>query len=156
MDSWRTIAAIVGIVLVAIYAIGAGFWVSNNSAWYLSLLRPSWQPPDWVFGIIWPYNFVVLGITALRVSQKLSKPLIATWLISFAISIIFALLWAYQFYVPHNLKFSAICLAITSVLTIPLLVIAYKVSWQIGALLTPYQIWVITATTLAWGYAVRN
>ena len=43
MDSWRTIAAIVGIVLVAIYAIGAGFWVSNNSAWYLSLLRPSWQ-----------------------------------------------------------------------------------------------------------------
>ena len=153
---FRGISALTGIALVVIYAVGSGIWVNASPGWYASLVRPPWQPPDFVFGLIWPYNFVVLGLAALRVSQKLSKPLIATWLISFAISIIFALLWAYQFYVPHNLKFSAICLAITSVLTIPLLVIAYKVSWQIGALLTPYQIWVITATTLAWGYAVRN
>ena len=153
---FRGISALTGIALVVIYAVGSGIWVNASPGWYASLVRPIWQPPDFVFGLIWPYNFVVLGLAALRVSQKLSKPLIATWLISFAISIIFALLWAYQFYVLHNLKFSAICLAITSVLTIPLLVIAYKVSWQIGALLTPYQIWVITATTLAWGYAVRN
>ena len=94
---FRGISALTGIALVVIYAVGSGIWVNASPGWYASLVRPPWQPPDFVFGLIWPYNFVVLGITALRVSQKLSKPLIATWLISFAISIIFALLWEYQF-----------------------------------------------------------
>ena len=154
--SFRTTSAIIGIALVVIYAAGSGIWVNTSPGWYTSLVRPPWQPPDVVFGLIWPYNFFILGLTALRVSQKLSKAQISTWLICFAISVVFALMWAYHFYVPHNLKFSAICLALTSIFTIPLLVIAYKMSWQIGALLTPYQLWVITATTLAWGYAVRN
>lgn len=154
--NFRTTSAIIGIALVVIYAAGSGIWVNTSPGWYTSLVRPPWQPPDVVFGLIWPYNFFILGLTALRVSQKLSKAQISTWLICFAISVVFALMWAYQFYVPHNLKFSAICLALTSIFTIPLLTLAYKVSWQIGALLTPYQLWVITATTLAWGYSVRN
>ena len=154
--SFRTTSAIIGIALVVAYAVGSGIWVNTSPGWYTSLVRPPWQPPDFVFGLIWPYNFFILGVTAFQVSQKMSKPMIATWLFCFAISVTFALMWAYHFYVPHNLKFSAICLALTSIFTIPLLMIAYKVSWQIGALLTPYQLWVITATTLAWGYSVRN
>ena len=153
---FRGISELIGIALVVIYAAGSGIWVSASPGWYSSLVRPPWQPPDFIFGLIWPYNFVMLGLTALRVAQKLSRTLVLTWLISFAISILFALLWAYHFYVPHNLNFAAISLGLAALFTIPLLIIAYKVSWQIGLLLTPYQIWVTIATTLAWGYAVRN
>ena len=156
MDSWRTIAAIVGIVLVAIYAIGAGFWVSNNSAWYLSLLRPSWQPPDWVFGIIWPYNFVVLGISAFAISRNLSRPLVITWLAIFALSIVAALLWSYLFYVPHNLTGASIALVSTAIMTIPLTAITFRFSVRYGLALLPYQIWVAIASSLAVGYAIKN
>ena len=156
MDSWRTIAAIVGIILVAIYAIGAGFWVSNNSAWYLSLLRPSWQPPDWGFGIIWPYNFVVLGISAFTISRNLSRPLVITWLVIFALSIVAALLWSYLFYVPHNLNGAAIALATAALITVPVTAITFRASLGYGIALLPYQVCVIIATTLSIGYAVRN
>ena len=55
-------AATIGILLVVIYAVGSGIWVSNSPGWYTSLNRPAWQPPDFVFGLIWPYNFIVIGL----------------------------------------------------------------------------------------------
>ncbi len=148
--------AFAGIGLVLIYAFGSGIWVSSAPGWYSSLVRPPWQPPDFVFGIIWPYNFIMLGIAAFNVAQTLSRTLTIAWLIFFAASVAAALTWAYQFYVPHNLSIAAITLGITALLTIPVLYITFKASLLIGLLLIPYQIWVSIATTLAWGYSTRN
>ena len=153
---FKTLSTIIGIGLVLIYATGSGIWVSNSPGWYSSLVRPPWQPPDFVFGLIWPYNFAMLGFAAFKISQNLSKPEVLLWLSCFAVSVATALLWAYHFYVPHNLGLSAIFLGITATLTIPMLVLTYRASTLVGALLTPYQLWVIVATTLAWGYAIRN
>ena len=148
--------ASLGIALVVIYAFGSGIWVSSSPGWYASLNRPPWQPPSFVFGIIWPYNFIMLGIAAFNVTQTLSRTLTIAWLIFFAASVAAALTWAYQFYVPHNLSIAAIALGITALLTIPVLYITFKASLLIGLLLIPYQIWVSIATTLAWGYSTRN
>ena len=153
---FKTVASVAGVVLVLIYASGSGIWVNSSPGWYNSLVRPSWQPPDFVFGLIWPYNFLMLGISAVKVSQTLSRSLVLVWLSAFAISVTTALLWAYNFYVPHNLNFAGICLGATALLTIPMLILTFKASWKIGLLLTPYQLWVIVATTLAFGYAARN
>ena len=152
----KYLLAALGIALVLIYAFGSGIWVSNAPGWYTSLIRPPWQPPDFVFGLIWPYNFVMLGIAAFNVAQSLNRTQTTTWLAFFGASVISALVWAYQFYVPHNLSVAAIALGIASLLTIPVLYLTFKASILIGALLIPYQIWVIIATTLAWGYSTRN
>lgn len=146
----------IGILLVFAYAIGSGIWVSNAPGWYTSLNRPSWQPPDFVFGIIWPYNFVVLGFAAYNVAQNLSRNLTITWLVFFGLSVAAALIWAYQFYVPHNLSIATIALVLAAVLTFPVLYLTFKASLLIGVLLIPYQIWIIIASTLAWGYSTRN
>lgn len=155
MDTKYLLAGI-GISLVFIYAIGSGVWVSNAPGWYTSLNRPPWQPPDFVFGIIWPYNFVVLGFAAYNVAQSLQRNLAITWLAFFALSVAAALTWAYQFYVPHNLSIAAIALIIAALLTIPVLYLTFEASLILGVLLVPYQIWVIIASTLAWGYSTRN
>ncbi len=146
----------IGISLVFIYAIGSGVWVSSSPGWYASLTRPSWQPPSFIFGIIWPYNFVMLGIAAVNVAQSLNRSQTITWLLFFAASIAAALTWAYQFYVPHNLSIAAIALVTAALLTIPVLYLTFQASLLIGTLLVPYQIWVIIASTLAWGYSTRN
>ncbi|MFM9142149.1 MAG: TspO/MBR family protein [Actinomycetota bacterium] len=145
-----------GIMLVFVYAFGSGIWVSNAPGWYSSLNRPPWQPPDFVFGLIWPYNFIMLGIAAFNVAQSLTRPQTITWLIFFGASVTSALVWAYQFYVPHNLSVAAIALGIAALLTVPVLYLTFKASILIGVLLIPYQVWVIIATTLSWGYSTRN
>ncbi|MEY3185736.1 MAG: hypothetical protein RIR58_472 [Actinomycetota bacterium] len=146
----------IGISLVFIYAIGSGVWVSTSPGWYSTLVRPPWQPPDFVFGIIWPYNFVMLGIAAFNVAQSLNRNQTIIWLSFFAASVAAALTWAHQFYVPHNLSIAAIALVVAALLTVPVLYLTFKASLIIGTLLLPYQIWVIIASTLAWGYSTRN
>ncbi len=98
----------------------------------------------------------MLGIAAVNVAQSLNRNQTLIWLGFFAASIAAALTWAYQFYVPHNLSVAAIALVTAALLTIPVLFLTFKASLLIGTLLVPYQIWVIIASTLAWGYSTRN
>jgi len=153
---FKFVAAALGIILVLIYAFGSGIWVSSSPGWYASLNRPPWQPPDFIFGLIWPCNFIMLGVAAFNVAQSLNRIQIISWLTLFALSITAALIWAYQFYVPHNLTFAAIALGVAALLTIPVLYLTFKASLLVGILLIPYQLWVVIATTLAWGYSTRN
>jgi tryptophan-rich sensory protein len=153
---FKTAAAAIGILLVFIYAFGSGIWTSSSPGWYASLNRPPWQPPDFVFGLIWPYNFILLGISAVRISNTLSRNEVVVWLSCFALSVIAALSWAYNFYVPHNLQFAAFSLGATALLTLPLIILTFRASVALGFALLPYQVWVTVATTLAWGYFTRN
>ena len=152
----KSIAAIFGVVVVFVYAIGSGLWVNTGDNWYRSLNSPSWQPPDFIFGIIWPYNFIVLGIAAVIISQRTSSLTTGAYLACFALSVVFALTWAYQFYRPHNLTLASIALMLTAVLTIPMVVIAFRTSTPIALALLPYQAWLITAATLSYAYSRLN
>jgi tryptophan-rich sensory protein len=152
----KLITAGIGILLVFIYAFGSGIWVSSSPGWYSSLERPPWQPPSSFIGIIWPYNFIVLGLASYQVSRSLTRIENISWLVFFGLSIIAALTWAYQFYVPHNFTLATIALVLTTVLTIPVLYLTFRASLIMGLLLIPYQIWVAIAASLAWGYLTRN
>ena len=154
--NFKIAASAIGVILVLIYAGGSGIWVNTSPGWYTSLNRPSWQPPDFIFGIIWPYNFVILGLTAVHIVHNQSRNIAIAWLTIFAISVTFALNWAYQFYVPHNLQIAAISLILTAVLTLPLTFMAFKSSLLYGLLFLPYQAWVITASLLSSSYAKLN
>ena len=153
---FKLIAAALGILFVFIYAFGSGIWVSSSPGWYSTLNRPSWQPPSAFIGLIWPYNFAVLGIASYQVSRTLTRFENVTWLAFFGLSIAAALTWAYQFYVPHNFLYASIALTSAALLTLPMLLLTFRASLAMGLLLVPYQIWVAIAASLAWGYLARN
>ena len=119
-------------------------------------LRTGIEGAEDVFGIIWPYNFMVLGIASYQVSQSLTKSENILWLVFFGLSVAAALTWAYQFYVPHNLTLAPIALTLCALLTLPVLYLTFKATLLMGLLLVPYQIWVAIAASLAWGYSTRN
>ena len=150
------VASSIGVALVLIYVVGSGLWVNTGDGWYRGLNQPAWQPPDFIFGIIWPYNFIVLGFAAVIISQRLSAVLVWVYLSVFALSVAAALTWAYQFYRPHNLETASIALSIVAALTVVLLTIATRASWPLALALVPYQLWVITASVLSWTYARLN
>ena len=152
----KLVASTIGVALVLIYVIGSGLWVNTGDGWYRGLNQPVWQPPDFIFGIIWPYNFIVLGFAAVIVSNRLSAALVATYLIVFAITVACALTWAFQFYRPHNLEAASTALSCVAVLTFVLVVIASRASLPLALALLPYQVWVLIASFLSWTYARLN
>jgi translocator protein len=152
----KALLSVIGVVIVFVYAIGSGLWVNTGDNWYRSLNQPPWQPPDFIFGLIWPYNFVVLGIAAVTVSNQLSTTKAIIYLSIFALSVVFALTWAYQFYRPHNLFAASIALALVAILTLPMLFFIYQASLGVFLATIPYQLWVITAAYLSYNYAKLN
>ena len=152
----KTLLVITNISLVAIYAIGSGLWVNSGDGFYRSLKRPFWQPPDFLFGIAWPYNFLVLIIAGIIIANNAGNLFRISYTIAFAFSVVTALVWAHSFYIQHNLTMAAISLAVTALLTVPMVAIAFQTDWKIGLALIPYQLWLIVATSLSVGYKVLN
>ena len=152
----KALLSVTGVVIVFIYAIGSGLWVNTGDNWYRLLNQPSWQPPDFIFGLIWPYNFVILGFASVAVANNLSTANAIIYLSIFALSVAAALTWAYQFYRPHNLYAASIALAVVAILTLPMLYFIYQASVPLFFATIIYQLWVITATYLSFTYARLN
>ena len=154
--TFRTLTAASGIAIVLIYVIGSFLWVNTGDNWYANINKPSWQPPGFIFGIIWPYNFIVLGIAATIIGQRASKPAAFTYIAFFALSVATALTWAYLFYRPHNLTGAALALTATALLTIPMTYILFTISIPMAIAVMPYQVWVAIAATLNWSIRSLN
>jgi len=152
----KSLLSVIGVVIVFVYVIGSGLWVNTGDNWYRSLNQPPWQPPDFIFGLIWPYNFVILGFASVAVANRLSTANAVIYLSIFALSVAAALTWAYQFYRPHNLYAASIALAVVALLTLPMLYFIYQASVPLFFATTIYQVWVITATYLSYNYAKLN
>lgn len=152
----RALIAILVVAAVIGYAALSGAWVNTAGGWYQSLAQPAWQPPPWVFGLIWPYNFLVLIVVGIAMATGASLPQAWGYLGLLAVTAGLAIGWAYLFYVPHALTAAAVCLTAAAVLTLPLLVLAFVGRGWLAALLLPYQVWLILAASLSWGYAIAD
>lgn len=144
------------LVLVAVYAVGSGFWVSTGDSWYRGLQRPAWQPPDVVFGIIWPYNFLMLAIVGTLIAVNASVGTASVWVGCFAASVVAALAWANLFYVQHQLNAASVSLGIAVLFTVPMVVAAFRYGLVPGLTTVPYLLWLATATSLSVGYTLLN
>lgn len=144
----------IGMVAVVIaYAVLSVVWTGRDPGWYASLPRPRWQPPDVVFGIIWPLNFLALGTASLVMGFAQQASAGRTFAALLCVSVAFSLGWAYLFYVPHRLLAAAVSLTVASALTWALVAVGSSAVWWVGVLLLPYAVWLTVATTLAYGYA---
>ena len=152
----KSILSVAGVGIVFVYVIGSSLWVNTRDNWYRSLNQPSLQPPDFIFGIIWPYNFVILGFASVYVANRLSTINALVYLSIFALSVACALTWAYQFYKPHNLVAASITLCLVALLTLPMLYFIYQASLPLFLATIPYQLWVITASYISFSYAKLN
>jgi tryptophan-rich sensory protein len=139
--------------LVVVLAVLANVWNSHDPGWYAALRKPSFQPPDAVFGLMWPLSFallLVVGIASVRTAAP-GSAWTATGVL--AVSVVLELGWAWLFYVPHRLAAAAACLAGAALVTWLLLgIVAGTDAWA-GLLLLPYALWLSVATALSVAYA---
>jgi tryptophan-rich sensory protein len=146
--------AIGSVVTVTAYGVLASRWVSSDPGWYDALKKPAWQPPDWVFGVAWPYNFLALAVSGVVLALTATTQSAGTWLAVLVVNAGLALGWAYLFYVPHALWPAAAVLSASAVLAWVLVVLAWQAVPWTGAVLVPYAVWLSVATSLAAGFAV--
>lgn len=152
-----SILALAGFVLVSLAAgfFGSFFTMDQITTWYATLTKPSWTPPNWVFGPVWTTLYVLMGVAAYLVSRskKLGKTLVL-WL--FFAHLIVNALWSIVFFGLHELELALGIIVLLWALIVLLMRLYWRYSRVATYLMIPYLLWVSYATTLNLGIIFLN
>ena len=147
----KEIAKAVLFVLICLLAGGIGtvFTIQSIPTWYATLIKPAFNPPNWIFGPVWTTLYILMGIAAYLVykegaGKKEAKEAIAV----FGIQLVLNVLWSLVFFGLHS-PFAGLVCIIALWLAIALTIKKFhKISKTAGLLLVPYILWVSFASIL--------
>ncbi len=144
---------IVGIVSVLIAqaagGIGAIFTSAKIPTWYATVVKPSWQPPNWLFGPVWTTLFTLMGIAAAIVwIQRGQSPIAQKALVAYGVQLILNVLWSYLFFGMQSPGLAFIEIVFLLIAIVGTMVLFWRVSPAAGWLMMPYLIWVLFASFL--------
>ncbi len=131
-------------------------FVDPNMAWYHTLAKPPFVPPDMIFGMVWGVLYLLLGIAAVMVFHRgVSKELRpAAWLL--AGQLVLNALWTPVFFGMHHLP-GALTIVVLMLLEGLFLHRAFaKRSKWAARMLIPYWLWLGFATYLTAGFMMLN
>lgn len=145
----------IGCELVGIAA--TPFTLSSIPGWYQILNKPSFSPPNWIFGPAWTILYFLMGVAAYLVWIKgLEKKAVKTALSFFIAQLVFNFLWSILFFGLHSPVLGLIDILILWVLILITIIKFYKISKTASYLLIPYLLWVSFATILNLSIVLLN
>jgi translocator protein len=133
---------------LGIGALGASVVATSVDTWYAGLVKPSFNPPDAVFGPVWTVLYILMGVAAWRVWRSADRDTTRGPLTLFALQLAINLGWTVVFF---GLQKIASAVATIVVLDVAVLVtmLAFRSVDRLAALLMlPYAMWVAFATVL--------
>lgn len=143
------------ILIVVVTCLGIGY-ISGNSTragiidWYPSLVKPSFNPPNWVFAPVWSALYAMMGVAAGLVWARIDyeKEIVKKALVFFAIQLALNALWSYLFFGLHNPMLAGIEIIILWLMIFETYSQFVKINKIAGYLLLPYLAWVSFAAVL--------
>lgn len=137
--------------------IGSIATSSSVSTWYQTLVKPSFNPPNWVFGPVWTILYALMGVSLFLVWKKGIKTSYDRLAIAFfAIQLAINVFWSFVFF---GLQAPAVGL-FTILLLLPMILIMiikfYRIDKWAGYLNIPYLLWVSFATILNLAIVILN
>jgi len=129
--------------------IGSMATQTSVNSWYLTLVKPFFNPPNWVFAPVWTLLFILMGISVGMVwSRGFYHKWVKTAMYHFGFQLLLNMAWSLVFF---GLKEVLGALLIVIGLFV-LLLFTYKwfrvVNVKAAYLLVPYILWVGFATLL--------
>lgn len=143
----KVISAIVVCQLVGV--VGSLFTYPSISTWYVSLRKPIFTPPNWIFAPVWITLFTLMGISAYLIWNKgMKNRQVKTALFIFGIQLALNALWSLLFFGLQSPLYALIEMVVLWAVIALTILRFYKISKKAGLLLLPYIVWVTIAMIL--------
>lgn len=143
------------IVYIVVICLAVGYLsslITQNSitTWYPAIKKPFFNPPNWVFAPVWTILYVMMGIAAGLVWDKLeeNKELVKKGLFLFTIQLLLNLLWTYLFFGLQNILLALLEIVLLLLIIYETYLVFNKIDNTAGKLFIPYIAWVVFATIL--------
>ena len=130
------------ILLIPLTLIVGSFASANTGTdlWYQGLIKSDLNPPGYVFGIIWPILYLLMGITAWRTFEIIKN--------LFYIQLFLNAIWSWLFFSFHLPLISLIDIWLLIYVNIKIVFKVLKMDKLAGLLYTPYILWLLFASYL--------
>jgi len=133
---------------VAISALGGWATAGSVGTWYLTLDKPPFNPPNWIFAPVWSALYLMIAIAGWRAWRRSAGAQRRLALTAYAVQLALNLSWSFVFF---GARLIGPALAVIAALLVAIVANAF-LFWRIdraaGALLLPYAAWVSFATLL--------
>ena len=135
----------VGVVVTAV----GGAQLTKRGAWYATLRKPSWEPPDWLFGPVWSTIFLLWAASFVLAWTATTDPAEHLRLVGiYAANAGLNVFWSYLFFTRHRPDLALIetvpFLASIAVILFAAAPLDASAAW----LTVPYLLWVAFAACL--------
>ncbi len=149
MSKYLRIIYCVAICLVVGYLSSITTQSSINT-WYPTLIKPSFNPPNWLFAPVWTLLFIMMGIAAGMIWNQLEnqRELVKKALLFFTVQLLLNALWSYLFFGLNNVLLALIEVILLWLVIYETFHIFKKIDKKAAYLFIPYLIWVAFAAVL--------
>lgn len=144
---FKLIASILICQLAGVF--GGIFTRHSVRTWYQTINKPSFTPPDWLFGPVWILLYFLMGISLFLIwNLKIESKARQVTLILFFIQLGLNILWSFLFFYLQNPMLGLLDIIILLFFIVLTAWTFYRLNPLAGYLLVPYILWVSFATVL--------
>jgi benzodiazapine receptor len=146
-SNWKLV---ISILLCEIIGISSGLFSAGAiKTWYLTLQKPAWNPPNYLFGPVWTILYVLMGISLWLIwKSNVSEAIQKKAIYFFALQLFINFWWSIVFF---NFQSPALGLIVIILMLLCILLTIFQfapISKTAAWLLVPYISWVSFATIL--------
>ena len=135
-------------------AIGGMATISFKEPWYSLLIKPSFNPPDWIFAPVWTTLYLMMTIAIWIFWHSKGRNMNTVYI--YFIHLIINTTWSVVFFIFHKIFFSLIILIILIFLIIILIIRFRRVNVVSYYLMIPYLLWCCFALILNMSLLILN
>ena len=138
------------VVLIPLTLIVGSFASANTGTdmWYQGLIKSDLNPPGYVFGIVWPILYLLMGITAWRTFEIIKN--------LFYVQLFLNAIWSWLFFSFHLPLISLIDIWLLIYININIAYKVLKIDKLAGLLYVPYILWLLFASYLNLFIVINN
>jgi tryptophan-rich sensory protein len=142
--------AIVVIICLAVGYLSGMVTRASITTWYPTLVKPSFNPPNWIFAPVWTSLYVMMGVAAGFIWNQITtqKAAVTKALQFFTIQLVLNALWSYLFFGLHNLMLATIEVVLLWLMIFETYSQFAKINKTASYLMLPYLAWVSFASVL--------
>ena len=134
--------------------IGGLATIGFKEPWYSLLVKPSFNPPDWIFGPVWTTLYLMMTIAIWNFWHNKNRNMNTVYI--YFIHLIINTTWSIVFFVFHNMAMALIVLIILIALIINLILRFKPVTMTSVYLMIPYLLWCCFALILNFNLILIN
>jgi benzodiazapine receptor len=127
---------------LAIGAIGGAVTSISVGTWYQELRKPSFNPPDWIFGPVWTFLYIAMAVAAWRVWRRYcligARPALGL----FAVQLLLNLGWSVLFFGFQQIGAALIEIVLLFGAIVATAIAFWRRDRAAGLLFVPYVGWV--------------